>query len=139
MAKHPARHTLRSRIWAAAKKNPVAAIGLLFTIFVGFPAIGAAINYLTTKAEAWTPVFVPDIMMIHDGKKIPVVEMTAEHGKTLDYLMLHDERAALKDAQADLKQNPGSRASKDRVDTFLKSIEDREKRLRPKPRIDGAF
>ena len=56
----------------------------------------------------------------------------AEHERNLNYLLLRDERQALKDAKDDLVKNPNSTEAKAAVDHYQQSIDKRLKKLEAK-------
>ena len=129
MAKHPAKQSFIKRTVALAKRNP----WKVATAFLGFLAvvpggIGGAL-YLSAQAEPLYPAQRYWVRDFTTDTTKPLVILVQDHDKALDYLILKDQRSALKDAKDDLHRDPQSTSAQHTIDNLQKSIDVRQKRL----------
>ncbi len=116
------------RAVAMARRNPLATIASAVAIFAGIPGATLGLNYITAVADSWVPAFRPDVIVDLHGKKVPVIVLALEHSTTLDYLILKDQRQALKYAQADMEKAPNA-TTQNEINRLKRSIEQRQERL----------
>lgn len=128
MAKGATHQSIIRRAVALARRNPLSTIATLVGIFAGIPGAALGLNYLNAAAESWTPAFVSDVTVTVDGKKVPVIVLALEHSTTLDYLILKEQRQALKDAKEDMKTAPNETTRK-AIEKLERSIDRRQNRL----------
>lgn len=104
----------------------------LVTLAVGIGAISTAI---VTGSNAWTKVepytfvtagYVRDYSM---ETVRPVKVAQEQHSVAIDFLILKDERQALKDAKAELATNPNSSTIRNVIEQLERSIAARQERL----------
>lgn len=128
MTKAPIKSSLIGRAADLVRRN-LTTIGVLMTIFIGIPGAVASAHFLNVVAEPWKLAWQPDVTVIIDGKKVPVVVLAQGHSTDIDYLIIKEQYRALEVAKEDLKRDPNSVSAKKEIETLNKSIDVRQKRL----------
>ncbi len=122
-------HHLVHRIWALAKRNPLAAIATMIGIFGGIPAAVAGAIYLNAAVEPAIPALHWWVRDHTDERLKPLLLAQQGHAADLDYLILKEQRRALSEAKDDLKRDPQSSSAPKEIQTLQRSIDVRQKRL----------
>ncbi len=117
------------RALALARRNPFATVAALVGIFAGIPGAVAGVSYLSAAAETWTPAFIPDVTVVVDGKRVPVIVVAQDHSAAIDFLIIKEQYRALEAAKEDLRRDPNSVSAKKEIETLNKSISVRQNRL----------
>ena len=129
MARGPAKASMIGRAMAMARRNPLATTAALIGIFAGIPGAVAGVGYLNAAAEEWRPAFLSDVIVMIDGKRVPVIVVAQDHSAAIDFLIIKEQYRALEVAKEDLKRDPNSVSAKKEVETLNKSIDVRQKRI----------
>jgi hypothetical protein len=101
-----------------------------------FAAVGAAYAQWDNVVGVWDHFMWATRSQAHEWSKeiassllSPVIKVTDEHQIGLDYLILKDQRSALKDAKKELTDNPNSATAPTVIEQLEKSIKERQDRL----------
>lgn len=119
--------------WGLIRQNPwKAGIGIVTFFSLIVPAV-AGYNIVAAWVEPGIPTWRSWVRgAIHDvvaEVTDPLLLKIQTHDAGLDYLILKDQRQALKDAQAELAKHPDSDTAKQVIDSLQKSIKWRSDKL----------
>ena len=129
MSKKPKPQSLFHRTVELFKRNPFTSVAAIVTIFVGIPGAVAGYNYGAALLEPAYPALHYWVKDWTDDRLKPLTTLAQSHSVDLDYLILKDQRAALKDAKEELAKNPASTTAPQVIEHLQRSIETRQKRL----------
>ena len=125
MARHPVKQSFFKRTVAMAKRNPLKAAAIIIGVFGGIPTAVAGYEIVANVVDPVVPAFHYWVRY----QTSPLMKLTEEHSVAIDYLILKDQRQAIKDAKADQARDPHNTSAAKVIDNLQKSIDVRQRRL----------
>lgn len=134
MAKTPVKISIIRRAVALIKRNPIRSATAVLGFLAVVPGGIGGLIYLDIHAEPYYLTQHYRTREFIDEKTAPILKVQSESKNELDYLILKDLRAALKDAKSDLEKHPDSTTAPHEIERIQKSIEKRQNRLDDTPK-----
>ena len=114
---------------AVVKRNPIKSATAVFALLAAIPGGVAGAQYLNTVSDPWKIAFHGWTRELAQAVTAPLIKAQADHDYAINYLILKDQRQALKDAKDELAKHPDSTTAPLIIERLQKSIDGRQKKL----------
>ena len=114
---------------ALIKRNPIKSATAVFALLAAIPGGVAGAQYLNTVSDPWKIALHGWVRELNNSLNSPIIKVQADHDYAINYLILKDQRQALKDAKDELAKHPDSTTAPLIIERLQKSIDGRQKKL----------
>jgi len=119
----------RARLWALIKRNPIKSATAVLALLAAVPGGIKGLDYINTTSDPWKIALHGWTRELLETNTAPYIKVQTDHDYAINYLILKDQRQALKDAQEELHKHPDSTTAPLIIERLTQSIERRQKKL----------